>query len=116
MRKYELLNLRANEELRNNYKDDSYPFGDEIPSFVEEKPLFLFSAIKFLSSISNIHQLRMYKVLVYHDLSEDFMKFIKLINHQAEVEFLDKIISKKNINLHVLKEVFENLSLIKSKR
>ena len=36
MRKDELLNLRAKEELRNNYKDDSYPFGDEIPSFVEE--------------------------------------------------------------------------------
>ena len=35
MKKDELLNLRAKEELRENYKDDSYPFGDEISSFVK---------------------------------------------------------------------------------
>ncbi|MBD23903.1 MAG: hypothetical protein CMG46_02710 [Candidatus Marinimicrobia bacterium] len=35
MKKGELLNLRAKEELRENFKDDSYPFGDEIASFVE---------------------------------------------------------------------------------
>ena len=35
MKKGELLNLRAKEELRANYKDDSYPFGDEISSFVK---------------------------------------------------------------------------------
>ena len=35
MRKGELLNLRAKEELRGNYKDDSYQFGDEIASFVK---------------------------------------------------------------------------------
>ena len=28
MKKGELLNLRAKEELRENYKDDSYPFGE----------------------------------------------------------------------------------------
>ena len=35
MRKGELLNIRAREELRRNYKDDSYPFDeeDEISSF-----------------------------------------------------------------------------------
>ena len=36
MRKNELLNLRAKEELRENFKDDSYPFGDEIASFLKE--------------------------------------------------------------------------------
>ena len=36
MKKDELLNLRAKEELRSNYKDDSYPFGEEIAFFLEE--------------------------------------------------------------------------------
>ena len=38
MRKGELLNIRAREELRRNYKDDSYPFDeeDEISSFLKE--------------------------------------------------------------------------------
>ena len=36
MKKDELLNLRAKEELRENFKDDSYPFGEEIASFLEE--------------------------------------------------------------------------------
>ena len=36
MKKDELLNLRAKEELRENFKDDSYPFGEEIAFFLEE--------------------------------------------------------------------------------
>ena len=46
MKKGELLNLRAKEELRKNYKDDSYQFGDEIVSFLEENKETLHRVIR----------------------------------------------------------------------
>ena len=46
MKKGELLNLRAKEELRVNYKDDSYQFGDEIASFLEENKDTLYRVIR----------------------------------------------------------------------
>jgi len=80
MKKNELLNLRAKEELRNNYKDDSYPFGDEISSFVKENKDTLQRVIRSIRPGS--HGLLRFKDIedvnsrVYHDeASRDLMYF-----------------------------------------
>jgi len=80
MKKGELLNLRAKEELRENYKDDSYPFGDEISSFLEENKGTLQSVIRSIrpgshgllrfKDIEDINS-RVYQV----DASRDLMYF-----------------------------------------
>ena len=80
MKKSELLNLRAKEELRNNYKDDSYPFGEEISSFLEENKDTLQRVIRRIRPGS--HGLLRFKDIedvnsrVYHDnASRDLMFF-----------------------------------------
>ena len=80
MKKGELLNLRAKEELRENYKDDSYPFGEEIAFFVEENKDTLQRLIRSIRSGS--HGLLRFKDIedtgsrVYHDdASRDLMYF-----------------------------------------
>ena len=80
MRKDELLNLRAKEELRNNYKDYSYPFGDEIASFLKENKDTLQRVIRSIRPGS--HGLLRFKDIedvnsrVYHDnASRDLMYF-----------------------------------------
>ena len=80
MKKGELLNLRAKEELRENYKDDSYPFGEEIAFFVDENKDTLQRLIRSIRSGS--HGLLRFKDIedtgsrVYHDdASRDLMYF-----------------------------------------
>ena len=80
MKKDELLNLRAKEELRTNYKDDSYPFGEEIASFIEENKDTLQRVIRSIRPGS--HGLLRFKDIedvnsrVYHDnASRDLMYF-----------------------------------------
>ena len=80
MKKDELLNLRAKEELRANYKDDFNPFGEEIASFVEENKDTLQRVIRSIRPGS--HGLLRFKDIedngsrVYHDdASRDLMYF-----------------------------------------
>tara|TARA_Y100001935_G_C17307638_1_gene513464 strand:+ start:572 stop:2431 length:1860 start_codon:yes stop_codon:yes gene_type:complete len=80
MKKGELLNLRAKEELRTNYKDDSYPFGEEIASFLEENKDTLQRVIRRIRPGS--HGLLRFKDIedvnsrVYHDNAiRDLMYF-----------------------------------------
>ena len=80
MKKDELLNLRAKEELRENFKDDSYPFGEEIAFFLEENKDTLQRVIRSIRPGS--HGLLRYKDIedidsrVYqNDASRDLMYF-----------------------------------------
>ena len=80
MKKDELLNLRAKEELRSNYKDDSYPFGEEIAFFLEENKDTLQRVIRSIRPGS--HGLLRFKDIedvnsrVYHDnASRDLIYF-----------------------------------------
>ena len=80
MKKDELLNLRAKEELRGKFKDDSNPFGEEIASFVEKNKDTLQRVIRSIRPGS--HGLLRFKDIedvnsrVYHDNAiRDLMYF-----------------------------------------